>query len=499
MIDPGRRSVSVAAVQIATYCVGLVGFAIYTRASLDNFAESYRTTFTYWEAVLEVIGSVYVICYWIIPIAVWVILHRLQGNALPENLIRYATRTDWALAQGVRTLPWVAVLVGGLLVVALIAGAGYPFTWAWGPSSGDADVLLQLPGIARLQPLPVLSVGLQVIALSATLVALTVVIAATASNLERPHAATVIAVALILWSIVSFRTDGWFSDIFGVVTYALPVKAAQVLPFGPGGGVMVLLVTGALMYASARRLELYRPRRNAVPAPLVMVTLGMATLAALASTLPGDERQPRMLTLMLLQGSGTDGVSLLHFLASVLLTLVPAILMHRDLVSSLSGRRYAEMIRLPSPAHWYGRRLSAAVVICIGYGLAMATWATLLVTVRLRTLPDADSLLLAGLWGLALSAQTLVVTVMLALGTIAARRVEGGAYAVGGALILSWPLGAVSRWTPTGQASLVRMTDPWGPNPAAVSPLPLIVLLAWAVVLGAATAVLFNRTRGEVL
>ena len=497
MIIPGRRLFS--PLLVAVYFVGLAGFALYTRAFVDGFAERYLSSFSYWDVVLELIGSGYVVCYWVIPVAVWCVLRQLQGSARADSLIRHATKTDWTLAQGLRALSWIALLVGGLLVVALAAGVGYPFTWAWGPISGNTDVLLQLPELARSQPVPVLSVVVQTFALTATLFALTLVIAAAATNLDRPRTPTVTAVALILWGVVSFRTEGWFSDVIGVATYALSWRADVALPFGSGSGVMVLLVAGALTYTSARWLELHGPRLSAVPAGSVAIILGAATLLGVAGTLPSHDQQPGVVTLMLLQGIGTDGVSILHYLASVILVLIPAIVAHRNLVASLSGRCYAEMIRLASPARWYGRQLGDATLFCAGYGLAMATWATLLVTSRLRTPPDYDSLLFASLWGLALFAQALLITVMLALGTVLVRRVEGGAYACVAALVLSWPLGAVSRWTPTGQASLVRMTHLSGSAPTSVQPLPLIVLSVWLIVLGATTLVLFNRTRGAIL
>ncbi|WP_448072404.1 hypothetical protein [Georgenia yuyongxinii] len=485
--------------QMAIYCVGLLGFAFYTRAFLSDFAESYRTTFTYWDVVLDLIGSGYVIFYWLVPIAVWGILRQLQGAARLDNIIRYATRTDWALAQGVRMLPGIALLVGVLIVVALVAASGFPFTWRWGPSSADDGVLLQLPELTRSLPLPLLSVVLHILALIGTLFILTVLIAAAATNLDRPRVTTVTAVALILWAIASFRMEGWLSDIFGVSTYALPWRAEDALPFGPGSGVMVLLVAGTLVYASSRWLELQRPRLSVVPTGTIAMVAGGATLLALASTVLDQEREPRWATLMLLQGVGTYGVSFLHYLAGVILVLLPAIQLNRRLVASLAERRYVEMIRLASPARWYARQFGSAAILCAGYGLAMAVWAIFLVTAHLRTPPDYGSLQLAGLWGLALSVQTLVIAVMLALGTVLSRRVEGGAYACVVALVLSWPLGELSRWSPVGQASMARFTDLAGSNPVLVQPLPLLVLFIWLAVLGTATLVLFNRTRGEIL
>lgn len=483
---------------VAVYGTGLVGFALYTRSFLSSFAETYRTVFTYWDAVLALVGSGYVICYWVIPFAVWYNLRGVEGNARPDSLIRYATRTDWVVAQGRQSLPWIFVLAGGQLVIALAAALGHPFTWAWGPASAGTSVLLQVPEVTRSLPLPVLSVVLQVLALCSTLFALTLVTAAVAVT-DRPRTTTLMGAALIIWSVVSFRTDGWFSDMFGVATYALPWLAERALPFGPGGGVMVLLLAGALLYSSARSWEIQGPRRFAVPRVAISIALGAVTLSGLAVTLPREERGPAFVTLILLQGVGPDGVAILHYLANVILVLIPSVLVHRDLVSSLSGRRYAEMIRHASPARWYGRRFGAVAAFSTGYGLAMAASATLLVTARLRTPPDSDALLLSGLWGLALSAQVIVVVVMLALGTVLTRRVEGAAYACAAALVLSWPAGAVSRWFPAGQASLARMTDLSSKSAADAQPLPLIVLPLWMIVLGVATLILFNRTRGEIL
>jgi hypothetical protein len=483
---------------MAVYVAGLVGFAVYTRAFLAQFGVEYGTTITYGEFVLEFIGSGHVVTYLLFPVAAWCAARQVQENARPSDLVRYATRTDWAFGQGLRALPSVLLLVGLLLVVALVGAIGHEFTWLWGQASRDPGVVLQLPELGASLPLPVLSLALQLFALCATLVALVVVTAAPASRLGRPHVVTSTVAVLLLWSIVSFRTEGWLAHFLGPSTYALPARAVASLPFGVGGGVMLLLVGGALAYCLARWTEVHRLGRVGVPRAAIPLAVGAATLAVLVTTVAPDEHRTPMLVL-LLQGISTDGLSFVHYLANALLVLVPAIVLHQELISALSGRRYAEMSREASPAHWYGRRLGAAAVSCGVYGLALAMWAIVLVSVRTRAPAELDTVVLAVLWGLALVLQVLAVTVLFALVTALVRRVEGAAYVCLAILALSLPLGAVSRWIPVGQASLSRLTDIAEPGIADLHFTPLLALALWLAVLGAATLVLFNRTRGEIV
>lgn len=303
------------------------------------------------------------------------------------------------------------------------------------------------------------------------------------------------AVVLVLWSIISFRTSGWFADVFGVATYALPWRSTRALSIGPWGGLAAILVAGSLAYAAVRAVELRRARRSDVPVLVVTAATAPAVLLALASTVPvGDDEQVARL---LLQGVAADGMSLLHYGASLILVLVPAVVLHRDFVASITRRRYPEMIRTRSPARWYLRRSTAGILFCGAYGLSCAAWAALLVGVRAGTVPGLSSIRLTALWGAALAVQVLVVTSALALVTVAGRRIESGAYAIGALALLALPLGPMSRWMPVGQASAARMTE-LAPSPSDIHLVPLITLAGWLAVLSAATAVLINRTRGDV-
>lgn len=483
---------------VLTYAVGLLGFAYYTRSFLTAFARSSTTPFTFWDSVLYLIGSGYVVCFWVIPMACWFALRRLGDQARFETLIRYSTRTDWALAQGIKMLPNIVAMVVVLLLVALAASAGLPFSWAWGPSSGDPDVLLQLPELTPIQPVPILSVAIQLLALAGSLFGMTVVIARAATILDHPRAAALTALGLVMWTIGSFQTGGWFSAYLGTATYALSWRGALELPLGPAGSIAAMLVVGAVVYAAARWGEL-RWHELDRPSPLVVVTLcGAATVWGLAAVITTGQSTPSEAIMALLRGVGVEGAALLEYVGSVLLTLLPAIALNRDLVASLSGRRIAEMIRVQSPAHWFARRIPGMSRFCALYAAALAGWSVFQVGIANHVLPDRSALELAALWAFALFLQSLVASVLLALGTALAQRAEGGAYAVGAILLLSWPMGAASRWSPFGQASLARLADGLPGAAAQIDLSPVGALVLWFAALVFAVFIVINRTRGEI-
>lgn len=480
------------------YLVGLVAYAIYTRHFLATVAAAYAVPVTYWDAVNGLLGSRYVVAYAVLPVATWCVVRQLQDEARHDFLVRYATRTDWAFGQGRRALSWIGLLVGALVCVALISGVGLPFGWSWSPASLEPEIVRQLPEIGARLPLPVLGVALHALALVATLVALTILAAGPASKLARPSVLIGVPVAVLLWAMISSQTEGWVAAVLGPLTYALPMRAALLLPFGVGGGVIILAVALLLGYHLLLAIEMREPRREGVPWVASCFAAGCATLLAVAALMPPGERGSVASTLYLLQGVGTDGFSLVHYLANIVVTLAPAVVLHRGLVEALTERRIMEMSRVGTPGRWYLRRLRDAAVLCGTYGLALAMWATVLAAADARRLPGPDVVTLTGLWGAAVALQACVITVLLALATTLARRAEGAAYACMAIMVLSLPLGVLSRWSPAGQASLGRLAELDDYGTTSAEPGTLLVLTAWIVLLATATIFLFNRTRGEI-
>ena len=67
--------------QLAVFVSGVAFFALYTRHSLTLYAASVGGDFTYWDVVLETVGSAYLLSFWILPIA-------LRGRASTRCTMR---------------------------------------------------------------------------------------------------------------------------------------------------------------------------------------------------------------------------------------------------------------------------------------------------------------------------------------------------------------------------------------------------------------------------
>lgn len=481
---------------LAISVLGFIGYALYLRLQATLMQEWLPVTVTFWDAVLILVSEVRLTLYWTVPLMGWITLRQLQVSANATNLVRYPTRADWTLSQVRQLLPMIGILSGTCLLVGLAAALGRPFSWGWGPVSNDAELLRTLPALTPLLPLPVLMVALILVAGAVTLAAVVAIVAASAASLQRPRLPAMVAIGLTVWGVVAFFVEGWVVDLLGIDTYLQPVTASEVFGLGPASGVMILLLAGVAAYHVARAAELRRARLVRVPAAFVAGAIGMFTLLVLAAMQPGMVDQAVFLV-GVLQGVGIEGFQILSLIGNALLVLPPAVVLHRQFVASLEGLRYPEMIRVRSPARWYARQLQSAVTTSTVYSTVMALWALVLLTGFTRMHPEPRSLGLALVWGLALLIQVVLVTTALAFGTSIAGRVEGGAYAVAAVLAVSLPLGSISRWLPAGQPSLLRLLD--SPDTAAgLSLLPLLALLGWLAILAAATAALFNRTRGEL-
>lgn len=178
-----------------------------------------------------------------------------------------------------------------------------------------------------------------------------------------------------------------------------------------------------------------------------------------------------------------------------LLLALPALAAHRDFVTALTERRFAEMVRLGSPGRWLRRHLRSGVGAAAGY----AVWcgAAALVLVWAWSGLDLATVRLVGVWALTVALQVLVLVLALVLGTTIARSATGGAVVLGVAFVLSWPMGRTSAFLPFGQASLLRVANVDDPG-AAPDLAPLLALAAWVLVLWAITSFVFSRTRGEI-
>lgn len=488
---------------VVVFPLGASGYGIYNAVALAQAEEYAGVQLSYWEAVLSLLIDNYGIFFWMVPIVLWVTLRHLQFSARPEVLLRYPTRTDWVFAQGKRLAPAISVIVGVHLLVALVAAAGHPLVWGWGPISADPVLLQDWPKLSPILPLPILVIGLQIIAVIATSTALALIVVASAAGLQRPRLPTVIAGAVFMWGVLSFFSDSAWTSILGPEVYMFPTRAAQLLDLGPGGGLMVLILVGVGAYHLARISELRRAAGDRVPLrelPVVMTAgcagglllLGYGGYVAVA----GDN--PSTFTLSLLQGVSTEEFVFIPYLVTALLVFAPATFLHSRLIRSFDGRSYLEMIRLGTPGRWYGRQLRSAIASSLLYSVILALWALLLTALFTADVPGQRSVALAAVWGLALCLQVLIASVALALGTVIAHRVEGGAYAFAVLLVGAWPLGAASYWVPAGHPSLLRLLA--SPEvEAALAPLALLTLTAWLAVLAVITSTLFNRTRAQIL
>ncbi len=498
-----RRAPKHLSLPVAVYPLGAIGYGIYNAVVLAQAEEYAGVQLNYWEAVLSLLIDTYSIFFWMVPIVLWVTLRHLQFSARPEGLMRYPTRTDWVLGQGRVLVPTIGALVAMHLLVTLVAAAGHPLLWGWGPISNDPVLLQDWPKLTPILPLPILVVGLQVIAVIVTTTALALVVVASAVGLQRPRLPTVVAGAVFMWGVLSFYSGGAWTSILGPELYMFPTRAAAVLGLGAGGGLMVLILAGVGVYHLARMGELRhaaggRVRLRELPVVWAAGSVGGLLLLAYAGYISGAGANSSAFTLSLLQGVSTEEFVFIPYVVTALLVLVPAVLLHSRLIRSLDGRSYLEMIRLGTPARWYGRQLRSAAASSLLYSVILSLWALLLTALFTADVPDQRSITLASAWGLALCLQVLIASVALALGTIIAHRVEGGAYAFAVLLVGAWPLGAVSYWVPAGHPSLLRLLAS-AEAEAALIPLALLTLTGWLAVLAVITTTLFNRTRAQIL
>lgn len=483
------------------YCAGLVGYAWFNSGSLERLAIQAGLSPRFWDSVLTATSSPYVFSYWMMPFAMWAAVVQVRGHSRAEEMIRCGTKSDWSVRQGVLALRWILPMVGASSVTAILWALQYPFDWEWSPLSGASRITDQYPVLLPDLPIPALVICLQVVATSSTFVALTMGVAATASTLRHTWLPGLVAGGVFLWTGMSFRSAGWLFENLGPGTYALPYLAQANLRLGPGGAIPVLAVASSGIYVAARWWE---ARGHSVlvvsrelPRRLLVCLAGVAVLTGLAS-LQGGVDGTGVLIRSVLQGVGTETLSIVALLATIILALAPTIVVFSALVEALSGRRYAEMVRMGSPVRWFAGRLFRAVPLVVVYALVLGLWMALLSFVVGSGLPDPASGVLVVLWAVALALQVLVYVLMLVIGTAFFRRVEGAGYAVGAAVALALPLGEAARFSPSGQASLLRFTD-LSVAEAPVTVLPLAVLAGWLVVFGAIAVVLIRRTRGEIL
>lgn len=481
----------------AVYIVGVIGFTWFEGSAVARFSAQAGWSVSFWDVSLAISHSPYLFSYWIIPLAMWRVVSQVRRHARPEEIVRSGTRSDWAVKQGFISLRWALPVAIGSVVVPLIYSSSKPFAWQWSALSSDPVITEQYPMLLPILPGPAWGLVTGLMTLTGTLIGLTVLIAAVASSLNHDRLAGYVAAGIALWAGLAFRTPGQLSQYFSPATYALPYLAEEYIALGPGGGLSVLVAAATVVYLVARQRELRRKTERARSWTLLPHLVGAVVLAGLAS-LHDPAGSASVLIATALQGVGNESFAFLHLLAVILLAIAPGIVIFRSLVDALSGRRYAEMIRLGSPARWYGQRLASGSALVISYGTAQGLWMLILSVALGGSLPDARTGGLLTLWTLALVLQAMVYILMLVIGVALFRRVEGAVYALAVGVALALPLGAAGRLSPSGQASLLRFTDLSRPD-APISAMPVLVLAAWLVVLGVLASVLIHRTRGEIL
>lgn len=208
--------------------------------------------------------------------------------------------------------------------------------------------------------------------------------------------------------------------------------------------------------------------------------LGVVGAMGLVAGLASKGASPIQTTAALLSGSSPQGVGTVGLGIHLLVFVGAAGVIHANLMDSLLGAAYPELIRSGSVARWLLRQLGPACaycfasVLCLVVGVLLGGWivASLL----------GDSMAWSGLMPLLLfvlvvgTAQGLFYSIVLLTFTAVTGRARAGLVAIGVAATMMLPQLRV-RWSPVGVASVIDSSPAPGALIAAVAP-----VVAWGVI-----------------
>lgn len=454
---------------------------------------------SYWEHALTYLHYGYVVAYVVFPLAAWCVLSQLRRARSTEQMIRYPTRTRWALAQGINSLGWSLPLVALLAVATLGVGIGLPFQWEWPDAAYSDEIRGTAPWLAAHFPSPFLEMLWTLIAIVLVLGGLTILVALATAWTES-EAWVALAVLLVLaWTFATFGTESAVISILSPLAYALPCALAGIFPLGIFSGPVIFVATIALISVCVTMLEerfqeqSRKPRREL--SPLLMSGIGGVALLAISAFLQ-PQTSPGETIGELLAGSGYELFSVLPYGIGALLVVVPALVVAKNLTESLETRRYQEMIRVGKPAYWLLGELRRTVPAILMYSISLGATAAILTWLKSGGI-TAFVLGLAALWCAVLAIQIEVLVVGIVATVVAMRRSAGGGYALLGYLLLAVPLGQASYFMPAGQSSALRIMDE-DSQVLSMSALPLVAVLVWLLAVAGITCFIINRTRGEL-
>lgn len=272
------------------------------------------------EAILNVVQDPYivvVICmlFW----AVWVGL-TLSTHADPVVVLRYGSRTRWALAQCARAAGEASVMVAILLTAALASAAGLPWTSSWTPAAA-ADIsgaLLPLWTISGVGVVPAILLQLLLTLCGMVAIFATIMLVTQLSTRHRE-------VILVLACTVAFMAPlALFKLPSGRTQSMITLIAAR--PAGwPATPILALLLLIALALLVIRIVDarLAPPSVRTVPALVYTVLVGsllvLVAARSSASSLQG-------LLWEAFYGASMDAFGLTQYLVHVLIFLGPGYL-----------------------------------------------------------------------------------------------------------------------------------------------------------------------------
>lgn len=470
------------------YLAPLLLYGSSVTRSLQQSADAADVQLTFWDVTLAVLGSGYNVVYWVLPAALWAIVTEVTFHTHPEHLIRYPSRTAWVCGRMLEGARAGALLTAGLLAVALVLAAPFPWAGSWSSAAANEQLLASHPAMAELTRAPALSVLVQSGSLVLGIMALTGLVAAVRMMTSRLWIVVLVACLALLWTIVSFRIDGG-PQALAPANYLLSYLGAQNLPWGAASALLLLPVatgTGLLAGGLLERLHVARRltlRRTVVFAGVSLVTVVLAVQHARRYT-----GSPTELLALVLAGPSPDGFSYVPFATYMILILGFSYTAHAALAERLDGTLHQELVRAGSMMRWWWP-LAARLVVAAGlWALALAVVTLMAARAATDTVGEPVPLLLVGFFVAATTLQLTIYSAFLFLSVWVSGRFTGAAYALGICLLAAIPLGRQVGYLPSGLSGLGEYL-----TSGQLGWLPVGVLLGWSVLLAAGCVLALRR------